>query len=117
MNNVNPNETAREWQDRIFGAEIMAIMRYNVGEPSEIINTGGNCMVAVYTLADNTIITLNEECAVHHRDIDEFWCDDGKYQELSSIAFWDDLPYGADWDDATTARASEWIDRTLSTIN
>jgi hypothetical protein len=118
----DPNETAHEWHDRIFGAEIMAIMRAKVGEPSEVINTGGGSMVAVYTLADNTIITLNEECAVHHRDIEEFWCEDGEYSEYSeigSVGFWDDLPYrkahhGVAWDDATTARVTDWIDRTLT---
>jgi len=117
MTNIKPSETAHEWHDRIFGAEIMSIMRAKVGEPSEVINTGGGCMVAVYTLADNTIITLNEEYAVHHLDIAEFWCEDGEYSQIGSIGFWDDLPYGADWDDATTARVSEWIDRTLTDVN
>jgi len=117
MINVNPNETTREWHDRIFGEEIMAIMRAKVGEPSEVINTGGGSMVAVYTLADSTIITLNEEYAVHHRDIEEFWCEDGDYSQIGSVGFWDDLPYGAAWDDETTARVSEWIDRTLSAVN
>jgi hypothetical protein len=125
MTNVNPNETTREWHDRIFGVEIMEIMRAKVGEPSEVINTGGGCMVAVYTLADNSVITLNDECAVHHRDIEEFWslAETGEYSEIDSIWFitqkqrWENLPYGAAWDDATTARVSEWIDRTLSAVN
>ena len=103
----------REENEELFGKEITDIMYEKLGEPAEVLHVGGGNMVGVWELHDGTILTLNSEVIVHHRDLEEFWMEDGEYKDIDSFSFWDGVNYNSEWSDVMTARAAAWVDSAI----